>query len=437
MTSRKPHVLLLGMQFPPARGSGVYRIRAWANHLVRKGLDVTVLAADRSYWHALAGEVDEDLVRTVDPRVRVIEVKVPREHLIQDVRSMSWLHASFPKAYLTAHEKFREAVFPEPYAPMIPSYVRHGLSVHLRHRVDVVLATGNPYAQYAAAHLVSRAIRRPYVVDYHDPWTLNLWTEEDHFPPGHPAFRWERRIIDGASLVVTVNSPLVQWYRDRYPEAADRVRLVENGLAEEVVGDPGFTPVPAGRPLRAAFLGTIRGDLPLQEYLDGWALARQHPSLADATMDFYGYLGFFKQHAQSIRSRIEGDSVPGVTYRGPVSQTQIGGVLGAHDIMAMLLTSSRFVTAGKGFDYMASGRPVVGVHDPRNDTTSLFRDYPLFYGVKEVTPEGVRDALLQAADAARSETREQYDAARAEAMRHTWDAAIAPVADEIEGIARG
>jgi hypothetical protein len=29
-----------GMRFPPARGSGVYRIRSWANHVVRNGFDV-------------------------------------------------------------------------------------------------------------------------------------------------------------------------------------------------------------------------------------------------------------------------------------------------------------------------------------------------------------------------------------------------------------
>jgi Glycosyl transferase 4-like domain len=437
MRTRRPHVLLLGMQFPPARGSGVYRIRAWANHLVRRGMDVTVLAADQGFWRALAGDLDEDLVGTVDPRVRVVEVKVPREHLIQDVRTMSWLHASFPKAYLRAHEKFRQKVFPESYAPMLPTYILHGVAVHLRKPVDVILATGNPAAQMAAAHLLSRALRRPYVVDYHDPWTLNLWTEEDHFPPGHMAFRWERRIIDRASLVVTVNRPLVEWYRDRYPETADRVRLVENGLADEVVGDPGFTPVDPQRPLRVAFVGTIRRDLPLKEYLEGWTLARQCPELQDAIMDFYGYLGFFKQHAQGIRERIEGGAVPGVSYCGPVSQTRIGAVLGSYDLMAMLLTSSRYVTAGKGFDYMASGRPVVGVHDPRNDTTRLFNEYPLFFGASAVTAEGVRDALLGAARAARAQTREQYDVARVEAMRHTWDAAIGPVADEIEVIAGG
>ncbi|GAB2747546.1 hypothetical protein GCM10027039_01460 [Terrabacter koreensis] len=433
MTARR-HILLLGMQFPPARGSGVYRIRAWANHLASRGHHVTVLAASRDYWRDLSGDLDEALAATVHPAVRVVEIDLPREHLVQDVARMSFVHANFPRPYLLGHQALQKKVFPEPYAPMLPTFVTEGLKVHRRKPVDLVLATGNPYAQYAAAMILGRLIRRPYVVDYHDPWTLDLWKEEDAYPPGHLAHRWEKRIIDRAARVITVNAPLVDWYRERYPEIADRVRLVENGLAPETVTEPKFDPDP-DRPLRVGFLGTIRNDLPLSEFLDGWDIARQTPELADASMNFYGYLGFFKQHAKSIRDRIT-RADRNVFWHGPVSQTQVSSVLGELDLMAMLLTSSRYVTAGKGFDYMASGRPVVGVHDPRNDTTSLFANYPLFFGAAAVTPEAIADALVLGAQAARSETRAQFDACRVEALKHTWDAAMGPVADELEGLMR-
>src|SRR5262245_20511476 len=151
-------------------------------------------------------------------------------------------------------------------------------------------------------------------------------------------------------------------------------------------------------------------------------------------MNFYGYLGFFKQHAKTILARITRDEDHQVFWHGPVSQTQVSEVLGSLDVMAMLLTSSRYVTAGKGFDYMASGRPVAGIHDPRNDTTTLFKDYPLFFGTPAVEPEAIAKTLLLAARAARSETVEEFQAARAEALRHTWDAAMAPVSAEFQEI---
>jgi len=436
VSNARPHVLLLGMQFPPARGSGVYRIRSWANHFARRGFDVTVLAADRDYWVERAGVVDAGLEQTVDEWVRVIHIEVPREHLRQNVRTMSWSHANFPRAWIRSHDVARRRIFPEIYASIIPPFVARGLAVHARQRVDVVFATGNPYAQYGAAYHLGRLLRRPYVVDYHDPWTLNPLTEDDAFPPDHPAFRWERRIVEQAALTVTVNEPLGEWYRKRYPVAAERVRVVENGLAEEVVADVAFAPPALDVPIRVGFVGTVRGDLPIEEFLDGWALARKEPELHQATMDFYGYLGFFTHTEAPIRARVS-SGVEGVQYRGPFPQTQLGQVYSQLDVLAMLLPSSRYMTAGKAYDYMAAGRPVVGVHEPRNHTTEVFAGYPLFFGVPQVDAGAVRDALVAAARAARVETREQFEACRAKAMQHTWDLAMGPVGAEVEAMIRG
>jgi Glycosyltransferase Family 4 len=432
----QPHVLLLGMQFPPGRGSGVYRVRSWANHFVRRGWAVTVLAADRAYWYQRSGVIDPELERTVDPRVKVVHVKVAREHLKNQIPQMSWAHANFPRLWIKGHEKLREAIFPEVYAPLLPQFVAHGAAVHARHRVDLVFATGNPYTQYGAAHLLGRLLRRPYAVDYHDPWTLDPLTEQDAFAPGDPQSEWERRIIENAALTVTVNEPLADWYRRRYPAAADRVRVVENGLAEDVVGQVPWQPVDPARPARVGFVGTVRADLPIEEYLDGWALARKEPELAGATMDFYGYLGFFTQNEAQIRRRLEA-GVQGVCYRGPVPQPQLATVYSTLDVLAMLLPSSVYMTAGKGYDYMAAGRPVLGIHDPRNHTTEVFRHYPLFFGVPRVGPEQIRDALVASVRAARAQTPEQNAACRAEALKHTWDLNMAGVGTELKELIHG
>jgi len=424
------------MQFPPARGSGVYRIRSWANHFARQGFDVTVLAADREYWYERSKVVDEALESTIDRQVDVVRVKVARQHLVSNVADMTWAHANFPRVWIKTHARLRDMVFPEVYAPILPQFVAAGLKEHARHRVDLVFATGNPYTQYGAAYRLGRLLRRPYVVDYHDPWTLNPLTETDAFAPGHPAYEWERRIIEHAALTITVNEPLAQWYRERYPAARDRIRVVENGLAEDVVGDVPWQPVEPGRALKFGFVGTIRNDLPLEEFLSGWRMALDHPELHGATMDFYGYLGFFAHNARDIRSRLEAD-VSGVHYRGPVPQTDLAGVYAGLDVLAMILPSSIYMTAGKGYDYMAAGRPVLGVHDPRNHTTQVFADYPLFVPVKEVTAEAVCDGIVTTARVARAETRDQYEAGRAEALRHTWDLNMLPVSAELRGMIHG
>lgn len=432
----QPHVLLLGMQFPPARGSGVYRIRSWANHFARRGWAVTVLAADREYWYQRSGVVDTELERTVDPRVKVVHVKVAREHLVNQIADMTWAHANFPRLWNKSHQKVREAIFPEVYAPILPQFVSRGMRIHARHRVDLVFATGNPYTQYGAAYYLGKALRRPYVVDYHDPWTLDPLTEADVYAPDDPQSIWERRIIENAALTVTVNDPLADWYRHRYPAAADRIRVVENGLAEDVMGEVPWAPVDPGRPARVGFVGTVRSDLPIEEFLDGWTLARKEPELAGATMDFYGYLGFFTQNEAQIRRRLEA-GVDGVAYRGPVAQPKLASVYAELDVLAMLLPSSIYMTAGKGYDYMAAGRPVLGIHDPRNHTTAVFENYPLFFGVPKVGPEEIRDALVASVRAARAQTVDQYETCRSEALEHTWDKNMDPIGAEVEELIRG
>lgn len=431
-TDRK-HVLLLGMQFPPARGSGVYRIRAWAHHLVNQGYDVTVLCTNREYWERMAGSLDDELARRTDPRIKIIEIDLPHEHLIQDVRQMSWLHANFPRAFLLTHQLIQTKVFPEAYAPMIPSFLKAALDVHRRHKVDLVLASGNPYALFAVAWALNRMIRLPYVIDYHDPWTLDVLTEEDKFPADHPAHAWERRIVKNAARVVTVNEPLCQWYRDRYPESADKIRRVDLGLALDVLTEPTFEPID-DRPLRFGFLGTVRHDLPLEEFLAGWDIARKDPVMDGATMNFYGYLGFFSRHEGVIGQRLADGEASGVFYHGPVSQTRIMETFSSLDALVLLLPSSKYMTAGKGFDYMATGRPIAGVFHPRNQTTELMSGYPLYTGAAAVEPEAIADALVATAHRARSQTWGEFEASRKVGLSHTWEATMAPVSAEFEGI---
>lgn len=435
-TSARKHVLILGMQFPPARGSGVYRIRAWAHHLVNLGYDVTVLCTNREYWERMSGSLDDELAARTDPRINIVEIEFPHEHLIQDVRQMSWLHANFPRAFLLMHQLIQTRGFPEAYAPMIPVYLAQALKIHSSHRVDLVLASGNPYSLYAVAWAFNKITRKPYVIDYHDPWTLDVLTEEDKFPAGHLAHRWEKRIVNSASRVITVNEPLCQWYRDRYPEAASRVRLVELGLALDVLTEPTFAPV-GDRPLRFGFLGTVRHDLPLEELLSAWEMARSSdPNMAGATLNFYGYLGFFSRHESVIRQRITEGADLGVEYHGHVSQTRIMDVFSELDVLVLLLPSSKYMTAGKGFDYMATGRPIVGVFHPRNQTTQLMSGYPDYVGSKAVTPGAIAQALSEGAALARRQTHADFERNRSVGLSHTWDAAMAPVSAEFKEIIR-
>src|SRR4051794_30036388 len=188
-TGTAPRVLYLAFYFPPSRASGVYRARATANHLAADGWDVTVFAAPLRFLHEVVGSVDEKLAGTVDPRIRVERPWQSQFAWNTDVRRFSRLRRQMPTLALALYNGGRK-VFPEQYNSWGLAAVAKALRMHARKRFDVVVATGNPFAAFAAAWTIHKLTGLPYVVDYRDSWTLDLFTEEPAFPPESPVWAW-------------------------------------------------------------------------------------------------------------------------------------------------------------------------------------------------------------------------------------------------------
>ena len=431
--ARRPRILLVAFHFPPGRGSAVFRNRAWANLLSAAGWDVTVLTTTREWYLQATGGVDDELAHTVSPDVDVVRVPFSPQRYRPELGTMSWLQANFTATYTRLTSEWPDRLFPERHALWYPAATAAGLGHVLRHgrRPDLVMATGNPFASYAVARALARTLRTPYVLDFHDAWTLDQYGEKDAFPPGHPAWAWEERVIRGAARVLTVNRPFRDWYAERYPWAADRMRIAENGWATDVMGGmPAPVPVPDGRPLRFGYLGTIRHDLPLEVFAAGWRRARErHPAMRDATFALHGHIGYFAKDADRISATLPID-LPGFDLAGPVGHLELAPAFEKLDVLVALLPSTRYLTSAKIYDYAAALRPIVGVHHPRNPTHEVVAGHPWWFPLADLTAGEVERALGEAATAARTIRAEDIAAARAVAARHTWEAHLGPAIDD-------
>lgn len=432
----RPHVLVIAMHFPPSRASGVFRPLAMANHLVRAGWDVTVITIETDFFEHITRSADRSLESTVDPRVRVERVPMPMQHLETDIRRFGRLRGSFPKAHDALWGWLQGAGFPERYNVWIPGVVRRVLAVHRRQPVDVVLATGNPWSSFAAAWAVRRARGIPYVMDYRDSWTLDQFSGGDAFPEDHAARRWERRLVRSAARVVFVNRPMRDWHARRYPESAERMLVLENGSDPELLGEPVFRRPLDDSPLRFGYVGTVTTQLPHEQTWAGWELASADPLMAGATAHLYGHLGFFSRSQGQVRALLPSSPASRVTAEGPVPKKGIAATYEALDVLLMLIPSSPFVTGGKVYEYMATGKPIVAVHTPDTAASDPLRGYPLWFPVAALDAESVRDALLKAARAAREATPEDFAACLAHARRYTREALLQPFERELRSVVR-
>lgn len=434
-TSRPPRILYLAFFLPPSRSSGVFRALATANQFAAAGWDVTVHTAPREFFTRYIGSVDESLEAGIDPRIKVFRPEMGYFRWERDIRRYGRFRANMPVLANAGYNWLQRRFFPEHYASWIPHVISRALRQHARKRFDLIVATGNPFASFAAAYWLHRLTGVPYALDYRDFWTLNQFTEQDKYEPGHPAWAWEKRTIEGAAVTAFVNDAMRTWHAERYPAAADRMVVVPNGWEPEILGRAEYPGPVAERPLRFGYIGTITEVQPLSTLFDGWREAKTHPELAGATFDLYGHLGFFKQSADALIDRIPVDDELGVRYHGPLSKTEVAEAYRKMDVVVFLTAGGRYVTSGKIFEYMATGRPIVSVHDPDIAATDVLKGDPLWFGIDKLDAESVANAMVAAAKAARDLTEPEFDAALAHAERYTRANTLGPFEQQLREIA--
>lgn len=432
MPAERPHpprLLYLAFYFPPSRASGVFRARATANHFVEQGWDVTVLRAPDTFFYDIVGSVDEALTATVDPRLEVLQPEMDYFAWQSDLREYSWLRGNFPVLCQKRYQWKLDHVFPERYFPWAQSAIKTGRRLHREQPYDLVLATGNPFASFWAAWTLGRKLRRPFVVDYRDSWTLDQFTNAPMFPPEHAAWQWEARILRDAAASVHVNDAMRSWHAEQYPYAADRMQVVLNGWDPDIMDAERFggTAADEDRPLSFAFVGTLTHVQPIESLLEGYRIMAELGRHPGAGLDFYGHIGFFPSGEMKLRRQLGLDRErDGVRYRGPVPKSEITTAYEASDVLVFLNGGSKYVTTGKVFEYMATGKPIVSVHEKGCAAEELLRDYPLWFEPESLEPVDVAAAMAEAGDAARKADPDVAARARAYARSFTREAALVP-----------
>lgn len=431
---RRPRLLLIAAFYPPSRASGVFRPLAMSNYLADQGWDVTVITVQEEFFDRVTASRDDSLLGAIHPDVEVVRVPMPIQHLERDLRHFGPLRANFPRLHSKIYRRLQ--VF-DRYSPWLPGVVAEGLRRHRRDRFDLVLATGNPWTSFAAAAALHRATRVPYVLDYRDSWTLNQFSQQPAFPPGHPAYTWEPRLLHRAAAITFVNRGMLDWHAARYPDVADRMLVLENGFDADLLAVDTYRAPAPDEPLRFGYLGTLTDQYDNRVFWHGWKLAQQDPLMEGATANIYGHVGFFGTVAATQARGLPDGSVTHAMYHGPVTKADVARTYRELDVLLFLVPDSPFVTSGKTYEYMATGKPIVAVHTPRSAAGEPLEHYPLRATVADMTPEAVRDALLEGARLARSATPADHRAALEHARRYDRRVLLEPFEQHLRGLTRG
>lgn len=430
--SHVPHLLYVAWGFPPCRGGGVYRALATANRFAAKGWRVTVLTANREIFFTYTG-ADTSLEDRIDPRVQVVRVPFHWPVHETDLRRWSRFRMAMPRVWAKWRTRLDTLHFPEVgYGPWRGAVESAAEQIHARDHVDLVLATANPHVSFTAAFRLNRRFGVPFVMDYRDAWLLDVFSGGRlHDERSRPA-RWERRLVEAATEVWFVNDPIRIWHERLYPGQAVKMHTVANGF------DPELAPAlhkrePTGdRSLRFGYIGTMSPVVPLAQFVAGWKRACELSDvIASSSAKIHGYLGYYAQPRADLLAILDSVAQSGVSYEGPVPKADIGKVYEKFDVLLLILATGRYVTSGKVYEYLATGLPIVSIHDPENAAGSVLRGHPLWFPVEDLEPESVARALIAAAEAARTADRESRQKTREFGAQFRRDVQLDPRIDAL------
>jgi glycosyltransferase involved in cell wall biosynthesis len=365
------NVLLITYSFPPAGGVGVLRALSLAKYLPEAGIRLDVLTAR----NAAAVGVDSALVAQVPPEVSVhrtwtLDLPFALRKAIK--RAVSGRHAAQPS--IPASRQPRPALLrrvlgnlllPDPQIGWLPFALRKATRVIRKRRIDLVLITVPPFSTVC---LVPKLRRRfptlPIVLDFRDEWlatTIHLVSFNSNGRARRMAARIEAQAVHDATSVVAVSEAARAEIRNRYPSEPDaKFRCVPNGFDI----DPEVRPTALGQNHAASkvvltYAGSVYGSTDPSSLIQAVLGLPAHIR----TRLHIRFLGRIEldRYARALRSL--GDTVE---IRGFVPHAEALRVMEASTYL-LLISHDRLNISGKLYDYLGSGKPILGVVHPQGD----------------------------------------------------------------------
>lgn len=347
-------VLLIAYHFPPVTGSsGVQRTLRFVQHLPEFGWEPLVLTVSPHAYE----RTSEDLMAEV-PNDLVVE----RAFALDTAR-----HLSIAGRYIGAMAR------PDRWRSWFYGGVWSGVKLIKRYKPDVIWST----YPIPTAHMIGSVLRKrtglPWIADFRDPMAQEGYPADSLTWQSYKSI--ESNAVRTASLSTFTTPGAAAEYRSRYPEAQDRIAVLENGYDEE-----SFATLPKEKfiPLNPGVITLLHSGIIYPEERDPTALFVALKRLADIGKLLEGDVKIrFRApvHNRLLTSLAEQYGVerfievcPPVPYRQALQE-----MMSADALLVMQSAGCNAQIPAKIYEYLRAGRPIVALTDPLGDTAGVMR----------------------------------------------------------------
>ena len=268
--------------------------------------------------------------------------------------------------------------------------------------VDIVWATGGPFGMLVAGALIARSLKVPYVLDYRDGWTGFLPKRSS--PLAAPPFvlqHIERLLVKHAHGIGFINQACMDTYRAFFGQPQGRNwKVIPNGFDPIDLGNlPASqfecpTLVYAGNCYDSRSFNPVLEALSLIEKEDQdqhhTPQKNEETNVLNFRIRYYGQLDPLAQKTLAARST----PLPRFTHYNRIPSDEVGAHLkGASGLILIIGRTHQEALSAKVFDYLAAGRPILGIGPPRSAAQRLIEDHQVGLWVDHDDIQGIKEAL--------------------------------------------
>jgi len=369
------NVLLLTYMFPPAGGIGTPRALAYTQYLPRHGCRLSVLAPTRPALRdrdpSLYKFIPNDVVvhRAWTPELPMsLRDRVWKSGLLSNKSSERRSHGKRllvrPVRWLAHH-----VLFPDPQVLWIPSAFRKACRIIEKESIDTIIVNMPPYSLLRLALALKRLFPElKLITDFRDEWLGYYLSQIDRPTEDKVRRAWEleAEAVHASTFVSTVTDTWVERLRRRYPqEPGTKFVCTPNGYDPELFRD--FKPRRRrdGK-IVITYFGTIH---------DNRIYSPEHYLKAIEDLPLH----IRDQFETRFIGRVVGDSqttlhrsAAAVRLMGFMPKQQGIRYLQETDFL-LLIAADASSHAGKLFDYLACGKPILALSPPGGEIDRLLR----------------------------------------------------------------
>jgi glycosyltransferase involved in cell wall biosynthesis len=347
-------LLMIAYHFPPLAGSsGIQRTLSFTRHLPRFGWEPLVLTAHpRAYEN-----ISNDLLGDIAPGSTV-----ERAFALDSARHL---------ALLGRYPAF--AARPDRWISWWLGAVPRGLAMIGKYRPSAIWSTYPIATAHKIGHTLHRLSGLPWVADFRDPMAQEGYPAD---PATWQAFsRIERRALARASRTVFATPGAASLYRKRYPDAADRLAVIENGYDEATFAS---VSTPDASALVPGTVTLLHSGVVYESERDPTQFFRALRAMLDNGSLKPGELrvrlrapvsvAFLKKLSEELRIQDVVEIAPPIPYRAALQE-----MMRAEGLLVLQASNCNDQIPAKVYEYFRCRRPILALTDPAGDTAALLR----------------------------------------------------------------